>query len=82
MVAALETKELALPAFLLGGAAIPLVASLGRITGILFRTWVAAAIGIGGMRASRSRHRGSSERARPRALAAGRHLAQVLKSRH
>ncbi len=49
MVAALETKELALPAFLLGGAAIPLVASLGRITGILSRTWVAVAIGIAGM---------------------------------
>jgi hypothetical protein len=49
MVDALETKELALPAFLLGGAAIPLVASVGRITGILERTWVAALIGVLGM---------------------------------
>ena len=49
MVAALETKQLALPAFLLGGAAIPLFASLGRATGILQRTWVAVVIGIAGM---------------------------------
>jgi plasmid stabilization system protein ParE len=48
MVAALETKELALPAFLIGGAAIPIVASIGRLTGILERTWVAALIGIVG----------------------------------
>jgi hypothetical protein len=49
MVDALETRELALPAFLLGGAAIPLFASVGRITGILERTWVAAVIGVVGM---------------------------------
>jgi hypothetical protein len=49
MINALQTKELALPAFLLGGAAIPLFASLGRITGILERTWVAAVIGVVGM---------------------------------
>jgi len=49
MVEALETKELALPAFLIGGAALPIVASLGRITGVLERTWVAVVIGIVGM---------------------------------
>ena len=49
MVEALETKELALPAFLIGGAALPIVASLGRVTGILDRTWIAAVIGIVGM---------------------------------
>jgi hypothetical protein len=49
MVEALQTKELALPAFLIGGAAIPLFASLGRITGILERTWVAVLIGVVGM---------------------------------
>jgi len=49
MVEALETKELALPAFLIGGALLPILASLGRITGFLERTWVAAVIGIVGM---------------------------------
>ena len=49
MIDALQTRELALPAFLLGGAALPLFASLGRITGFFERTWVAAAIGIAGM---------------------------------
>jgi hypothetical protein len=48
MVEALQTKELALPAFLLGGAAIPLFASIGRITGVLERTWVATLIGVVG----------------------------------
>ena len=49
MVDALQTKELALPAFLLGGAAIPVFASIGRITGILEKTWVATLIGVVGM---------------------------------
>ncbi len=49
MIDALQTRELALPAFLLGGAALPLFASLGRVTGFFERTWVAAAIGIAGM---------------------------------
>ena len=35
MIDALQTRELALPAFLLGGAALPIVASLGRGTGLL-----------------------------------------------
>jgi hypothetical protein len=49
MVDALQTKELALPAFLIGGAALPIFASLGRVTGILERTPVAVAIGVAGM---------------------------------
>jgi hypothetical protein len=48
MVAALETKELALPAFLIGGAALPVFASIGRVTGILERTLWAAIIGVVG----------------------------------
>jgi hypothetical protein len=48
MVAALETRELALPAFLVGGAALPVFASLGRITGIFGNTLWAAVIGIVG----------------------------------
>ncbi len=49
MVEALETKELALPAFLLGGAALPVLASLGRVTGLLESTAWATAIGVAGM---------------------------------
>jgi hypothetical protein len=48
MVEALETRELALPAFLLGGAALPVFASLGRITGLFESTLVAAIIGVVG----------------------------------
>ena len=48
MVSALETKELAVLAFLIGGAAIPIFVSIGRVTGLLERTWVAALIGIVG----------------------------------
>ena len=49
MIDALQTRELALPAFLLGGAALPILASLGRISGLFERTWVAAVIGVVGM---------------------------------
>jgi hypothetical protein len=49
MVEALETRELALPAFLLGGAALPIFASLGRITGLFESTLVASIIGVVGM---------------------------------
>jgi hypothetical protein len=49
MVDALQTRELALPAFIVGGAAIPLIASLGRLTGLLERTLWAAVIGVTGM---------------------------------
>jgi hypothetical protein len=48
MVEALETRELALPAFLLGGAALPVFASLGRITGLFESTVVASIIGVVG----------------------------------
>jgi hypothetical protein len=49
MVEALETKELVLPTFLIGGAALPVVASLGRITGLFERTLWATVIGVAGM---------------------------------
>ena len=49
MVEALQTRELALPAFLLGGAALPLFASLGRITGLFESTLIATIIGVVGM---------------------------------
>jgi hypothetical protein len=49
MVEALQTKELAVPAFLLGGAALPVFASIGRITGLLERTLWATVIGVVGM---------------------------------
>jgi small neutral amino acid transporter SnatA (MarC family) len=48
MVDALQTKELALPAFLLA-LALPLVAALGRATGWLSSTAVATAVGVVGM---------------------------------
>ncbi len=48
MVEALETRELALPAFLLGGAALPIFASLGRITGLFESTLTATIIGVVG----------------------------------
>jgi hypothetical protein len=49
MVAALEAKELALPTFLIGGAAIPIVASVGRATGLLSSTTWATVLGVAGM---------------------------------
>jgi hypothetical protein len=49
MVAALEAKELALPTFLIGGAAIPVVASVGRATGLLSSTTWATVLGVAGM---------------------------------
>jgi hypothetical protein len=48
MVDALQTRELALPAFLLGGAALPIFASLGRITGLFENTLFASIIGVVG----------------------------------
>jgi hypothetical protein len=48
MLAALDTKELALPAFLFA-LAIPVAASLGRATGILTNAWFASVIGIVGL---------------------------------
>jgi len=49
MVEALQTRELALPAFLLGSAAIPLVASLGRLAGLTERALWASVLGVIGM---------------------------------
>jgi hypothetical protein len=49
MVEALQTRELALPAFIVGGAALPIFASLGRITGLFESTTWAAIIGVIGM---------------------------------
>jgi hypothetical protein len=49
MVEALQTRELALPAFLVGGAALPVFASLGRITGLFESTLWATIIGVAGM---------------------------------
>jgi hypothetical protein len=49
MIAALQTRELAVPAFVLGGAAVPLFAALGRISGLFERTWLATAVGVAGM---------------------------------
>jgi hypothetical protein len=46
--ALIKSKELALPAFLFA-LALPLAASLGRATGLLSSTPVAAAIGVAGM---------------------------------
>jgi hypothetical protein len=49
MVAALQTKELGLPTFLIGGAALPLFASLGRATGLLESTLFASILAVAGM---------------------------------
>jgi hypothetical protein len=49
MCEALETRELALPAFLVGGAVLPVFASLGRLTGLFERTLWAGIIGVAGM---------------------------------
>jgi hypothetical protein len=48
MVEALETRELAVPTFLIGGALIPLFATLGRATGLLGSTlWASVLAGVG-----------------------------------
>ena len=49
MCEALETRELALPAFLVGGAVLPIFASLGRLTGLFGQTLWAGIIGVAGM---------------------------------
>jgi hypothetical protein len=49
MVDALKTRELALPTFLVGGALIPLFATLGRVTGVLGSTVWASALAFVGM---------------------------------
>ncbi len=49
MVDALQTKELGLPTFLIGAAAVPVLASVGRATGILESTLWSTVIGVVGM---------------------------------
>ncbi|MGL6280391.1 MAG: hypothetical protein ACRC50_12655 [Gaiella sp.] len=49
MVAVLDQREIGLPTFVIGGAILPLVASVGRITGTLSSTYWASAIGVAGM---------------------------------
>jgi hypothetical protein len=49
MVDALQTKELGLPTFLIGGALLPIFASVGRATGILSSGLWATVIAVAGM---------------------------------
>jgi hypothetical protein len=49
MVEVLEAKELALPTFLVGGAAIPVFAAIGRATGLLGSPTWAAALSVAAM---------------------------------
>jgi hypothetical protein len=49
MVDALQTKELGLPTFLIGGALLPIFASVGRATGILSSGLWAGVIAVAGM---------------------------------
>ena len=49
MVNALKTKELGLPTFLIGGAVLPLFATLGRATGLLESTLFASVFAVVGM---------------------------------
>jgi hypothetical protein len=48
MVEALQTRELAVPTFLIGGALIPVVATLGRATGLLGSTAWATGLAVAG----------------------------------
>jgi hypothetical protein len=49
MIDALQTRELGLPTFLIGAAALPVLASVGRATGILQSTLWGSIIGVVGM---------------------------------
>jgi hypothetical protein len=49
MIDALQTRELGLPTFLVGAAALPVLASVGRATGILQSTLWGTVIGVIGM---------------------------------
>jgi hypothetical protein len=49
MVDALQTRELGLPTFLVGAAVLPVLASVGRATGILQSTLWGTVIGVAGM---------------------------------
>ena len=49
MVDALKQRELGIPTFLIGGALIPLVASIGNATGLLTSEWFAGGVGVVGV---------------------------------
>ena len=49
MVDALKQRELGIPTFLIGGALIPLVASIGGATGFLTSEWIAGGVGVAGV---------------------------------
>ena len=49
IVDALEARELGLPTFLVAGAIVPVVAAIGRITGVLHSTLWGTVIGVVGM---------------------------------
>jgi hypothetical protein len=49
MVDALKQRELGIPTFLIGGAIIPLVASIGSATGFLHSEWIAGTVGVVGV---------------------------------
>ena len=49
IVDALEARELGLPTFLVAGALVPVIAAIGRITGVLHSTLWGTVIGVAGM---------------------------------
>jgi hypothetical protein len=49
IVDALEAREIGLPTFLIAGALVPVVAAIGRITGVLHSTLWGTVIGVTGM---------------------------------
>ena len=49
MVDALKQRELGIPTFMIGGALIPLVASIGGATGLLSSEWFASGVGVAGV---------------------------------
>ncbi len=49
IVDALEARELGVPTFLVAGAIVPVVAAIGRVTGVLHSTAWGTAIGVAGM---------------------------------
>jgi hypothetical protein len=49
LVEVLQTKELGLPTFLIGGALVPVFASVGRATGLLKSTTWASVLAVAGL---------------------------------
>jgi hypothetical protein len=49
MVGSLETRELGVPTFVIGGAAVPVVASIGRAAGVFREPVWATVIGVVGL---------------------------------